>query len=238
MNKIICVFLPFTMYFVIQCESIDNNRIKLVKYPDMYEYVFNNSGISSLVGESDLEGDFNDTLSFDRNGRLIKRVDKFSLSRWDYDSKGYKTRYLHQTDTWSNFVFEYIYTRDTLFEIEIPLIHSNWEYKKSDLNNDLLVESFYTLKNGRPTMYVSGHGFYELYEYSLEDKLISKKRFDIGNELIFEVNFKYKDDQLTRSILTYSSDSLQRIEYFDSGLLDSISHFDDLTKRYSVLEKY
>ncbi len=233
--RLIIVVLLCTL--IAGCVDIRNNESIIRARFDIYQEVFDGSEISILFGAEKSGIQYNDTLYFDSEGRLIKREDGICTTRWDYDSNNYLTRRFHFSDVLSNYLITHELRKDTLYEYWFPLNSPIWEHKLSDIDSSGMRVDFYLLNQGRPMKFVDSYGNYDIYNYDDIGKLLKIEKYSKSGELAVDESYYYQSGKLIRvDEKHYEGDFFESV-YFTSGTLDSIVDR-DFTKVYAILERH
>lgn len=230
----ICIL---TLLYCLGCGNNAYHEIKIAKHPDLYSQVIGGSGIDAFVGKEDSGDYYNDTLFFDTMGRLIKREDGSSTTRWQYDSNNYLIRRFHFSDVLSNYLITHEFRKDTLYEYWFPLKSPTWEYKLSDIDSSRMRVSYYLLHQGKTMKHVDSYGNKDVYQYDYLGKLIKVEKYSQSGELAVKESYHYESGKLIRVDEKYTEGEFFESIYFTSGTLDSIVDR-DFTRIYSVLDKH
>lgn len=219
------------------CNDTDNREDLLGKLPNPYNLVLDDSKIIAFLGTEKSGRYDNDTLYLDNAGRIVKRNYEYSITRWEYDSNNYKTRLMHESDYFSNYLISHQLKRDTLYEYWYPLKSPVWEYQESDIDSNRVSIDKYLLDRGMPIKFIDSDGSYDNYYYNDTNQIVKIDRYSKSGELGVEVSYKYDGGKLKEVATKHVDGKFYETIYFSDGLLDSIVDI-DFNRKYTVLEKY
>ncbi|MEQ9307632.1 MAG: hypothetical protein RJQ14_27215 [Marinoscillum sp.] len=228
---------PYVLFFLLiigsSCEA--NETCCLRDYPDPESELMKNSGSNQLISTNTM---FPEYLSFDQKGRLLTDSSSVSLTKYEYNTYGYLTRFYHFSDVWSYYYIINCMQGDSLYQKWIPINDAFWLYDSSKLDHSKAkMKAYHIMDNGYPSVLVEESGDYTLFTYDDSARLKSKvtdgpsfKRFkDWETEL-------YYYSQSLDSIEIKYGDAVLITKYFSSGILDSVSD-DGLITRYKQIDK-
>ena len=195
--------------------------ILLINKTDPYASAFWGKGVKYLLEENS-EGGY-DTTAFDSlgNKQYMRAVSK--LERYDYNEFKFITRFFSKDDVYENYVIEYSFKGDSIFQVWKHLPHLNWHFQTADLDSTrdyrivFVLDSLNRIAKEYDTMRQQTITY--LYSDSL---LVAKEcRSSADNQILRKELYRYENSVLN-FVEVYSGDDLAFTYFFGKNSLPQL----------------
>jgi len=212
MKKVFPISVCMIIFFILGC--VDSPK-PMKNYPDPYWSSFRSGAFRYVLKMDSILNDVPDTTFIKDLGLSIYEKDKYSETRYEFDSLGFIMRYYHLSDIGQNFKIEYEYGKDRIVQKWRAIDNRDWSTENFKFMESQNYDVVLKLKNG-----------FVMEELNEARNRLIKYSYDPRGKVLRKEILSLRDGSTKRTIdFTYKLDKIKMIEYSQEGSVFRTDHF-------------